>query len=375
MKRLIRLALSVVVVFLLSCAAFAQSAPPNADAYTSSTAPTTNYGADPSLFVQKGSVTSASYVRFDLSTLPAGASVSKATLRLYVNQVVTPGKFDVYRLNHGWVESALTYTNAPPRGASATGGHPVAFTASSLNQFVLIDITPLVTGWANGSIPNHGLELALTSATGAVAFDSKEAVNTSHQPELEIAMTGPTGPQGPQGSQGPTGMTGRQGPLGPTGATGPQGPTGMTGAPGPAGANGVNGQGFYFAGVWSPSAFYNPYDVVDYNGSTYETSVVIPSSGVPPGTDPNWVLMANIGETGSAGPTGAAGPPGPMGAPGNPGSDRRTPGADRTSGAERSSGADRSPGAVWRISRICRRGRKQYRLRGIRMHVLHNCCS
>ena len=55
-----------------------------------------------------------------------------------------------------------------------------------------------------GSIANHGLELALTSATGAVAFDSKEAVNTSHQPELEIAMTGPTGPQGPQGPQGPT---------------------------------------------------------------------------------------------------------------------------------------------------------------------------
>ena len=90
MKRLTRLALSLVGVSLLSCAAFAQSAAPNADSYTYSNAPTTNYGADPSLFVQKGSVTSASYLRFDLSTLPSGASVSKATLRLYVNQVVTP---------------------------------------------------------------------------------------------------------------------------------------------------------------------------------------------------------------------------------------------------------------------------------------------
>ena len=89
---------------------------------------------------------------------------------------------------------------------------------------MLIDITPLVTGWVNGSIANHGVELALDDCNGAVAFDSKEAVNTSHQPDLEIAMTGPTGPQGPQGSQGPTGMTGMQGPQGPTGATGPQGP-------------------------------------------------------------------------------------------------------------------------------------------------------
>ena len=121
MKRLIRLALSIVVVPLLSCAALAQSGAPIADAYTYSNAPTTNYGANPSLFVQKGSVTSASYLRFDLSTLPSGASVSKATLRLYVNQVVTSGKFDVYRLNQGWVESALTYSNAPLPGRIGHG--------------------------------------------------------------------------------------------------------------------------------------------------------------------------------------------------------------------------------------------------------------
>ena len=132
MKRHIRLALSLVVVSLLSCAALAQSATPNADTYTYSGAPTTNYGAGTALFVQKGSGTSASYLRFDLSTLPSGASVSKATLRLFVNQVVTPGKIDVYQLNHGWVEGTLTYNNAPARGASATGGHPVAFTCFQL---------------------------------------------------------------------------------------------------------------------------------------------------------------------------------------------------------------------------------------------------
>ena len=121
MPRHTRLAPAIlVVVFLLSLTGLAQ-APPTADAYTYSTAPTTNYGADPSLFVQKGSATSASYLRFDLSTLPSGASVSKATLRLFVNQVVTPGKFDVYRLNHGWVESALTYSNAPPPGRVGHG--------------------------------------------------------------------------------------------------------------------------------------------------------------------------------------------------------------------------------------------------------------
>ena len=279
MPRSTRLALCLVVVSLLSCAALAQSAAPNADTYTYSGAPTTNYGAGTALFVQKGSGKSFSYLRFDLSTLPPGASVAKATLRLFVNQVVTPGQIDVYQLNHGWVEGTLTYNNAPARGASATGGNPVAFTASSLNQFILIDVTPLVTGWANGSIANHGLELAITTPTGAVGFDSKEAVDTSHQPELEIAMTGPVGPQGPQGQQGSQGMTGMQGPQGPTGATGPQGPIGMTGAQGPAGTNGADGQGFQFRGVWSFQTNYNAYDVVDYNGSTYFAPVLIPARG------------------------------------------------------------------------------------------------
>jgi hypothetical protein len=77
MKRHIRLALSVVVVFLLSCAALSQSATPNADAYTYSGAPTTNYGAGTALFVQKGSGKSFSYLRFDLSTLPSGPASAR----------------------------------------------------------------------------------------------------------------------------------------------------------------------------------------------------------------------------------------------------------------------------------------------------------
>ena len=99
----------------------------------------------------------------------------------------------------------------------------------------------------------------------------------------------------------------------------------MTGAQGPAGTNGANGQSFNFTGLWLPNTSYNPYDVVDYNGSTYDATTAIPPSGDPPDTNPSWALMANAGQTGQAGPTGAAGPPGPMGAQGNPGPDRTNP--------------------------------------------------
>ncbi|MBS1806436.1 MAG: collagen-like protein [Acidobacteria bacterium] len=88
------------------------------------------------------------------------------------------------------------------------------------------------------------MALVLQGNNGSFAFDSKESTNTSHQPELEIAITGPIGPQGPQGPTGLTGSIGPAGPAGPTGATGAQGPQGSQGPiglPGPAGPIGATG--------------------------------------------------------------------------------------------------------------------------------------
>ena len=84
---------------MLSSLSFGQSASPVGDVLTYSNNPNTNYGSYTSLFVQKGSVTSSSYLKFNLNTLPAGASVSKATLRSFVDQVAASGSFDVFQLN------------------------------------------------------------------------------------------------------------------------------------------------------------------------------------------------------------------------------------------------------------------------------------
>src|SRR5271157_4673874 len=117
-------ALHAVAVLLMSLSALAQSAPPSADTDTSHTSPATNYGGAVSLVLQPGS--NNAYLRFNLSTLPSNASIDKATLRLFVNSVTTPGSFDVYQVNTAWTESTLTFNNAPPLGVSATSGNPVA---------------------------------------------------------------------------------------------------------------------------------------------------------------------------------------------------------------------------------------------------------
>jgi hypothetical protein len=82
-------------------------------------------------------------VRLNLGALPTNSTIAKATLRLYVNAVAAPGSFDVYQVESGWSEKGLSFNSAPALGASATGGKPVAVTAASQNQFILVDITPL----------------------------------------------------------------------------------------------------------------------------------------------------------------------------------------------------------------------------------------
>ena len=205
-----------------------QATPPSADTFVSSVTPKTNYGPSIILVVQQGAT---AYMQFNLSTLPSGAHVSKAMLRLYVDGVLRPGSFDVYQLNNSWSENTLTYNTPPPAlGTSATGGSPISVASSSMNQFLLVDITSTVQGWVGGTLANNGVALAVAGDNkGIFSFDSKESLLTGNGPELEIVLDGPAGPQGqqgPQGLQGPQGIPGAQGLQGDAGLPGAQGPPG-----------------------------------------------------------------------------------------------------------------------------------------------------
>jgi hypothetical protein len=68
-------------VLLLAVPVLAQ-APPSGDTFASSATPKLNYGSSIILAVAPGT---NSYVKFNLAGIPAGASISKATLRLYVD--------------------------------------------------------------------------------------------------------------------------------------------------------------------------------------------------------------------------------------------------------------------------------------------------
>jgi hypothetical protein len=86
---------------LVPIAAVGQLAPA-ADAFVNSGAPGTNYGDKIMLDVRSAR---SSLITFDLSALPVGPSVAKATLRLYVDSVNTAGAFNVVAAD-AWISSS-----------------------------------------------------------------------------------------------------------------------------------------------------------------------------------------------------------------------------------------------------------------------------
>jgi hypothetical protein len=200
MKNAKRLSLFAVILLGWLSAAYAQVTPTD-DAYVNSAAPTTNYGAAATLNLQSAADTS--FIRFDLTSVPAaysGASIAKATLKLYVNTVTTGGSFNVDLVNGTWAEKTITYNLQPAIGAAIDSSIPL--TTASKGAFIEIDITPAVADWLNGS-PNDGIALVANSPLVAT-FDSKENVGASHPPEIDIVYAGIAGVATANGS----GLTG-----------------------------------------------------------------------------------------------------------------------------------------------------------------------
>jgi hypothetical protein len=114
------LELSAALIGALASSAFAQTLNVTDDTYTDDQNPFSPMGADPAIRVgNAGGHNQAGFVRFDLSPLPAGATVTQAFLRLFVNQVVNlsgpSGTINIFELNGAWTEGTLTTTQYPAK--------------------------------------------------------------------------------------------------------------------------------------------------------------------------------------------------------------------------------------------------------------------
>jgi len=158
---------------------------PSADAFTNTASPTTNFGANVLLNVSGAQETS--FIQFNLASIPSGAQVSKATLKLYVHTVTTGGSLNVDFVSGSWAEGTITSNLSPALGTTVAASVPI--TTASKNQYVLIDVTSALEAWLAGSQPNDGLAL-VANGTFNAGFDSKESTTTSHSPELDVVFAG-----------------------------------------------------------------------------------------------------------------------------------------------------------------------------------------
>jgi hypothetical protein len=181
----------LVLFFLLLSLPLSAQITPSGDAYTDTAVSRTKFGGSQVLELQ--GPTRTVYIQFDLSSIPAGytsANVTKATLKLYVNLVTTPGSFNVDFINGAWAESTITANLSPALGTTIAASIPLSST--NVHDYVLIDVTAAVGAWLDGAQANDGLALVANSPLNA-RLDSKENQSTSHPPELDIVLTGSTG--------------------------------------------------------------------------------------------------------------------------------------------------------------------------------------
>ena len=170
------------------------------DADISQAYPTTNNGASASMYVGYDDLHDPdwqilrSLIKFDVSEIPASTSISSAVLRVYYAGYYDYANYSrtitSYRIGSNWSEASVTWNTAPSIGE--TYGTVSLIAASSSFGWYSIDVTNLVRGWINGTLPNYGVMLRGPEHSGSDSswrsFATKEA-GSSYTPYLQITYT------------------------------------------------------------------------------------------------------------------------------------------------------------------------------------------
>ena len=150
---------------------------PVADAYIRSDTPTINYRSATTLYAGTEFVTKTarSLYQFNLSLIPAGATIESAQFRVLLTTTSLPTptlNLELKRVNTAWSESAVNWVT--PLTYISTNN--VLGVGTTLMTWYSWDVTGWVQAWINGT-PNHGLALVSRNEAriGYRGFASREA--------------------------------------------------------------------------------------------------------------------------------------------------------------------------------------------------------
>ena len=138
-------------------------------------------------------------IRFDLTAVPAGADVSKATLSVYSIDQPRPGasRIHVHRVTRLWAETtAAWYTASTGTLWTTEGGdfYPVADTSYTYGTAVglwhSVDITGMVRDQIGHPDQNFGLMLFMEPSMFTVRYASSNATDPTLRPKLTLEGSG-----------------------------------------------------------------------------------------------------------------------------------------------------------------------------------------
>jgi hypothetical protein len=153
--------------------------------------PSVNYGN--LLYGAIGNSVSAvgrTYIKFDLSTVPANARITYAYLGLYQYSTLGTDNFTIglYRITGDWDESTITWNLQPTSSTDAEITNNINAGAITWESW---NIDDLVQAWLDGDIANYGMVLKDTEEslvdTVAYFYTSDYTTDTTKNPKLEIA--------------------------------------------------------------------------------------------------------------------------------------------------------------------------------------------
>jgi alpha-tubulin suppressor-like RCC1 family protein len=160
-----------------------------ADALVDADAPTTAYGAEAAVRVSKYET---SLLGVDLSSIPGNATVTSATLQLYVDGFTDKNPVNFHAATAPWSEGTVTYASFGQAFAAGVSG---TLKVTGANGYKSVDLTALAQAWVSGHTPNHGVLVETTpqSKTAAVLFASSES-DPSTRPSFTVCYQVPDGP-------------------------------------------------------------------------------------------------------------------------------------------------------------------------------------
>ncbi|MEW6684794.1 MAG: DNRLRE domain-containing protein [Candidatus Edwardsbacteria bacterium] len=147
------------------------------DAYVDQNNPTTNYGTNVALSVERRTNRiRRSYLEFDISSLPTIGAVDSAFLNLYQNAQAAANNLTIQcrRVTSSWDESTITWNLQPTFTATVTD----SITTNS-NGWKRWTTSEYVQGWYQNTYPNYGF-LLISSPEGGTATNYRKNFRSSN---------------------------------------------------------------------------------------------------------------------------------------------------------------------------------------------------